>query len=256
VTAARDLISAEFLKLIKRRGLFWWSLILTVLPVLIVFVVLVILHVVNPDHHDAAGGADAFNGAMEVLGALSALVAVLIGSTAGAGDVGAGVFRDLVTTGRSRLVLFFVRVPGALLMLVPFMAIGYAINIFFTFVFAGDQTTPSVGVVVHYGIWLLVARAMELVMAIGLASLISSRGITIGVLLAWSFALGPIVASIDFLGVFRELVSSAATDALRPVIGDDNPLVGMSLGAAILVVAAYCAVFLALGAWRTNTQDA
>jgi hypothetical protein len=256
VTAARDLISAEFLKLIKRRGLFWWSLILTVLPVLIVFVVLVILHIVNPDHHDAAGGADGFNGAMEVLGALSALVAVLIGSTAGAGDVGAGVFRDLVTTGRSRLVLFFVRVPGALMMLVPLMAVGYAVNIFFTYVFAGDHTTPSVGVVIHYGIWLLVARGMELSMAIGLASLISSRGITIGVLLAWSFALGPIVASIDFLGVFRELVSSAATDALRPVIGDDNPLVGMSIGAAVLVVALYCAVFLALGAWRTDTQDA
>ena len=110
--------------------------------------------------------------------------------------------------------------------------------------------------VAHYGIWLLVARSMELVMAIGLASLISSRGITIGVLLAWSFAIGPIVASIGFLGVFRELVSSAAVDALRPVIGDDNPLVGMSIGAAILVVALYCAVFLALGAWRTNTQDA
>ena len=139
MTAARDLISAEFLKLIKRRGLFWWSLILTVLPVLIVFVVLVILHAVNPDHHDAAGGEEGFNGAMEVLGALSALVAVLIGSTAGAGDVGAGVFRDLVTTGRSRIVLFFVRVPGALLMLVPLMAVGYAINIFFCYAFAGDH---------------------------------------------------------------------------------------------------------------------
>lgn len=256
MTAARDLISAEFLKLIKRRGLFWWSLILTVLPVLIVWVVLVILHAVNPDHHDAAGGADGFNGAMEVLGALSALVAVLIGSTAGAGDVGAGVFRDLVTTGRSRLVLFFVRVPGALLMLVPLMAVGYVVNVFFSSVFAGDQPTTSAGVIAHYGIWLLVARSMELVMAIGLASLISSRGITIGVLLAWSFAIGPIVASIGFLGVFRELVSSAAVDGLRPVIGDDNPLVGMSIGAAILVVALYCAVFLALGAWRTNTQDA
>jgi hypothetical protein len=256
VTAAWDLISAELLKLRKRRGLFWWSLILTLLPVTIVFVVLVILHAVNPDHHDAAGGADAFNGAMEVLGALSGLTAVLIGSTAGAGDVGAGVFRDLVTTGRSRLVLFFARVPGALLMLVPMLAAAFAIVLFFTYVFAGDQVTPSAGVAAHYGLWLLIGRSLELVMAIGLAALISSRGITIGVLLAWSFAVGPLVASIGFLGVFREAVSSAATDALRPIIGDYTPLVNMSIGAAILVVLIYAAVFLALGAWRTNTQDA
>ncbi len=38
----------------------------------------------------------------------------MIGIDAGAGDLSAGVFRDLVVTGRSRLALFASRVPAAL----------------------------------------------------------------------------------------------------------------------------------------------
>src|SRR3954447_13477592 len=155
------MIAAEWLKLRKRRALFWWCVVLTIGPLVVVYAILEILHIVNGSHHGPAGGTDNFNGSMQALAALGGLTAVLIGSTAGAGDVGAGVFRDLVTTGRSRVVLFFVRLPGALLMLVPLMAVGYAVNLFFCYAFAGDQVTPSAGVAVHYGIWLLVGRAME-----------------------------------------------------------------------------------------------
>ena len=42
------------------------------------------------------------------------LAAILIGVEAGTGDASAGVFRDLVVTGRSRLALFASRVPAAL----------------------------------------------------------------------------------------------------------------------------------------------
>src|SRR4051812_5266213 len=250
------MIAAEWLKLRKRRALFWWCVVLTIGPLVVVYAILEILHIVNGSHHGPAGGTDNFNGSMQALAALCGLTAVLIGSTAGAGDVGAGVFRDLVTTGRSRVVLFFVRVPGALLMLIPLMAIAFAIVLVFTYAFGGDQANPSAGLAAHYGLWLLAGRSLDLVLALGLAALISSRGITIGVLLAWQLAIGPILASIEFFGVFREFVSAAATDALRPVIGDDRPLVGMSIGAAILVILVYSAIFLGLGAWRTATQDA
>ena len=42
------------------------------------------------------------------------LAAILIGVEAGTADSSAGVFRDLVVTGRSRLALFASRVPAAL----------------------------------------------------------------------------------------------------------------------------------------------
>ena len=47
------------------------------------------------------------------------VVGVIVGATAGAADIEAGVFRDLVATGRSRLALFFARVPGAWAIVLP-----------------------------------------------------------------------------------------------------------------------------------------
>jgi hypothetical protein len=44
---------------------------------------------------------------------LGSIAAILIGSTAGAGDVASGFFRTLVVTGRSRAALFAARIPSA-----------------------------------------------------------------------------------------------------------------------------------------------
>ena len=55
------------------------------------------------------------------------LAAILIGVEAGAGDASAGVFRDLVATGRSRLALFASRVPAALALCWLVVLIGYAL---------------------------------------------------------------------------------------------------------------------------------
>ena len=55
------------------------------------------------------------------------LAALLIGVEAGTGDAAAGVFRDLVVTGRSRLALFATRVPAALAVTVAMMLGAYAL---------------------------------------------------------------------------------------------------------------------------------
>ena len=51
----------------------------------------------------------------------------IVGATAGAADIEAGVFRDLVATGRSRLALFFARVPGAWAIVLPMLALAVAL---------------------------------------------------------------------------------------------------------------------------------
>ena len=79
---------------------------------LIVETVLVVLHAVNAAHHGPAGGPSNFRGAAETVALFGTLTAVLIGATAGSQDVGNGVFRDLVVTGRRRSTLFNVRAPG------------------------------------------------------------------------------------------------------------------------------------------------
>ena len=82
----------------------------------IFFIVRAIQHSSTPAEHGPAGGIDRLHRRRCALLALffGPLAAILIGVEAGAGDASAGVFRDLVVTGRSRLALFASRVPAAL----------------------------------------------------------------------------------------------------------------------------------------------
>ena len=120
-----------------------WSVILTIGVIATVEAVLVVLHAVNPAHHGPAGGESNFRGATETLALLGTLTAILIGATAGSQDVANGVFRDLVVTGRKRSTLFNVRIPGALIVLLPMVLIAFAVAVAFGFLSAGDLPNPS-----------------------------------------------------------------------------------------------------------------
>ena len=75
----------------------------------------VIQHASNPGKYGPAGGVQNFTDGLRVVALFfGPLAAILIGVEAGTGDASAGVFRDLVVTGRSRLALFATRVPAAL----------------------------------------------------------------------------------------------------------------------------------------------
>src|SRR5207247_3667911 len=87
------LFSAEILKLRKRRGLMIACGLMTVGIIVVVNTVLIVLHAVNPNHHGPAGGLSNLGGAAGALALLGSVAAVLIGATAGAGDLNAGVFR-------------------------------------------------------------------------------------------------------------------------------------------------------------------
>jgi hypothetical protein len=55
------------------------------------------------------------------------IVAATLGCTAGSVDLTDGMFRHLVVTGRSRLALYFARIPAGLAIIVPLVAIGFTI---------------------------------------------------------------------------------------------------------------------------------
>src|SRR5204862_2003780 len=118
----RRLVAAEFLKLRRQRSLLAASLVLIVAPMLISFSVLIVLHAANPAKYGPAGGVDNLRGALELLSQIGVVAAVLIGVNAGGGDLAAGVFRELVVTGRPRLALFAARIPGGLALLLPLVA--------------------------------------------------------------------------------------------------------------------------------------
>ena len=55
------------------------------------------------------------------------IVAAALGVTAGSADLTEGMFRHLVVTGRSRLALYLARIPAGLAIIVPLVAVGFAI---------------------------------------------------------------------------------------------------------------------------------
>ncbi len=130
------------------------------------------------------------------------LAALLIGVEAGTGDSAAGVFRDLVVTGRSRLALFASRVPAALAVTFAMMLGAYAILLIGIFAFASGLPTPSGSLILNGLGFLLLSTGMMCVVAVGFAALTTSKPGAIIALIAWLVVASPVLANIEGLGTF------------------------------------------------------
>lgn len=249
------LVGAEALKLIRRRGLMTWSLLLTVGSVLLAEIIVTVLHAVNPGHHGPAGGSSNLEAYIFLATGLGTVAAILIGATAGTQDVSNGVFRDLVVTGRSRSTLFNVRIPGALLVFLPMLALAYVLAIGGAFLFAGNLATPSGGVLLEYIEYGLAGSVLSIILSVGLAAFASSR-VVVGVMIAWNAIVSNLLMHIGALGSARKGIDSAAIIQLGPSTINRNAPVHMSELTALLVILAWAATFIAFGNWWTRRRDA
>jgi hypothetical protein len=255
ITVARNMIGAELLKLRRHRPLMAFSLFLSVIVLVLFFGYNAIQHASDPLKYAPAGGTHAFDRAVRVLGLFfGSLTAVLIGSEAGTTDLSSGVFRDLVATGRSRLALFFVRAPAAIVLTLAFSAAGYLIATVATFVFAGSLPTPSAGVILQAAAWIALANALIVILAVGVGSLTGSRALTLTAVIGWQAVATPLLSNVGSLGSARDGLLSPALGALMPVSGGFN--FTMATGVAVVVVIAWAAVSLVVGALRTRVRDA
>jgi ABC-type transport system involved in multi-copper enzyme maturation permease subunit len=252
-----SLVRAEFLKLRRRRGLVAGSLALTSGPMVAALAVLTVLHAGNPVKYGPAGGVANLAAMLDVLTVLAGVTAILIGATAGTGDVGSGVFRDLVATGRSRTALFAARIPGGLAMLLPLVLAAFALAASGSLLLAGSLPAPDAGIVLRFGGWIALISVFSFVLALGVASAVGSRGITIGILLGWELALAPVLVQVHGLGSLRAGLDAAALQRIEPdAIATAAASVPMSTLAAAAVLAAWAALATGAGAWRTIARDA
>jgi ABC-type transport system involved in multi-copper enzyme maturation permease subunit len=254
------LVSADVLKLRKRFGLVTVVSLLTVVALVVTDAIIELLHVYDPAKHGPAGGITMLGNLAFTISALGAVAAAIVGATAGSGDLDSGVYRDLVVTGRSRLALYASRIPAGLLFLLPFVAAAYALEAGASVVFAGSNPEPSTYLLVVTGLWTVLKVAFYYLLAVGLACLIGSRSYTIGILLGWTAAISPLLASISALGGARQGIPAVALDSLLPGgLGDSarqGPVIAMSVATVALVLIAWAAAALASGAWRDTTRDA
>ncbi len=122
------MVATRLMELRKRRGLMI-ALIAVNIGIPVVFLaVRLISHAVDPKSYGPAGGYSIFTslvtGFMYIFGFI---VAAVVGCTAGSVDLTEGMFRHLVITGRSRLALYFARIPAGLAIVISMVAIGYTI---------------------------------------------------------------------------------------------------------------------------------
>jgi hypothetical protein len=252
------MVKAEILKLVNRRGLMAWVAVLTVGAVSIVFAVLAVRHGTNPAKYSPAGGLHNYQNASSFLAMIGTAAAVLLGTMAGSGDLGAGVFRDLVVTGRSRLSLFGVRSVGALAVFLPFMVLALLITAVAATTLNGSLAAPSLSVILDGSGWILITTCSMLLVAVGVSSLIGSRAPSITVLLAWQLLVSQLLLQVSFLGHVRDALLLSATHEYAPagMLGGRAGYSTTSAVVATLVVAAWIVGALAAGAWRTKTIDA
>ena len=250
------LVGAELLKLRKRRGLVLSSFGLTIVPMLIGYTVVSVQHATDPEQHGPGGGLENFSPSIGLLSGLVAIAAILIGVTAGTGDLKAGVFRELVITGRSRLSLFAARVPGGLALLLPLAVAGFVVAAAASIVLADGEPTPGGRLLVLSGAWIGLMATLTFLLALGVSSVVGSTGPSIGILLGWQLLLGPLVLGIDSLGFVRDLLPGAGLAALAPDALELQTPLELAPAAAVVNVVLWSVVPLAAGAWRTNTRDA
>ncbi len=122
------MITTRFMELRRRRGLLIAMLAVVVGVPTIFLVIRLIAHAVDPKVYAPAGGYDIFtnmtSGVMFIFGFI---MAATLGCTAGSVDLTEGMFRHLVVTGRSRVALYFARIPAGLAIITSIVAVGFTI---------------------------------------------------------------------------------------------------------------------------------
>jgi hypothetical protein len=192
---------------------------------------------------------------MWLLTSLGGVAAVLIGTTAGSQDVSAGVFRDLVVTGRSRRRLFGIRFPGALAVYLPLLAAGFGLAVAGAYAFAGGTAVPTAHEIGRYAIAVGSLGVVNLALGVALGSMIPPR-IATGVLIGWNAILASLLVSIDALGGARKAIDVAAAMHFAPAAAAKGVTVPMAGSSAVVVLLLWVGIALRAGDWWTRRVEA
>jgi hypothetical protein len=247
------LIRAEVLKLRRRRGMLVIAGLLTLGLVLVAYAVSGVQHASNPGHYGPAGGRANYVDALSVVSMMALVVGAIIGGTAGTQDIESGVFRDLAATGRSRLALFGARLTGAWAVVLPLLAVTMAVMGGLAIALAGTTAVPHAGTLVAGTLSILAAGAVSTAIAVGLSSVVGSRGPVIGTMLAFLLALQPLVIAMAFLGNVRAFMPAMAISRIGDVALPHGIAIGLIGAVAALI--AWGGAAIGLGAWKTVSRE-
>jgi hypothetical protein len=251
ISEAISLTRAESLKLRRRRGLIALAFAIAVGAVAIMFTVLAVRHASNPVHVPG-GGVKNFDNATDFLGALGVVIGALIGATAGSGDAEAGVLRDLVATGRSRLALFGARALAGVGITLAIVLAGLLLATVCAVTLNDTLPAPSLSHIVHRGAAVLAFAAAGALASVGAATFARSRGPVIAAVIVLGVMVSQALLHVSFLGDMRAALPLAAFDRMA---GDTIPGINTSLASAIAVTAAWGLAGVGAGAWWARRAE-
>jgi hypothetical protein len=139
------LITTKHLELRKRRGLVVAVVVLTLAAPVPVLGLRMLFHAFDPKSYAPAGSPGIFAILCNLIAEFGFIAAAAVGATAGTTDLTEGVFRHLVVTGRSRVALYLARVPAGLAIVLPLVAVAFAMVCLVTS-YAGAPQARSVNV--------------------------------------------------------------------------------------------------------------
>ncbi|MFZ0665610.1 MAG: hypothetical protein WAM97_07630, partial [Acidimicrobiales bacterium] len=220
------LVTSKLMELRKRRGMMVAVLLLSVGVMVVLNAIFLILHAADPATYGPAGGINKLRAFSLAFIQVFGISAILIGAASGSTDLSDGMFRHLVSTGRSRLALFVSRIPAGLLLILPITAFAYLVESLIAVYAAptGLQTiiggikraqigsggsvvisphvvmasaVPSTRLLIEVGGWLMLEVAVAFVIGLGLGSLTGSRSATIAILIAMQLIVTPILSGVS-----------------------------------------------------------
>ena len=139
------LIATKFLELRKRRGLMITAVVLIVLPTVLILGLRLIFHAADPKTYGPAGSPSIFSALTNEVAEFGFIAAAALGTAAGTTDLSDGMFRHLVVTGRSRLALYLARIPAGLAILLPLVAVSFAMTSLVTS-YAGQPQPTTIAI--------------------------------------------------------------------------------------------------------------
>ncbi len=249
----RLLLRTELLKLRRQRPLMALAVVLSAGAVVAFQAFLQIRHATtsSPQLNGPAGGEAGMTQLLKMQGLyFGAIASILVGAEAGTADLASGVFRDLVATGRSRLTLFWVRLPAALIISLSLTTVAYALGVTGLFLYADGLISPTASQILEGLGWVLLANGAVTALALGVGSLTGSRALALTAVVGWE--------TIGTQLLMREIPNpqfllSTALGRLAPL--SLVPTRIDELG-ALVVIAAWALIPMLAGARRTARQDA
>ncbi len=269
----RELVATKYLELRKRRGLLAAVAVLTLAPPVLILGIRLLAHVIDPAKYGPAGSPSLFAAITGLVAEFGFIVAAAVGASAGSTDLTDGFFRQLVVTGRSRLALYLARIPAGLAIVLPPVALGFALLCVVTTYASGPSPTSlAAAEMVKVGLWLELEVGIGFLVGLGLGSLMGQRTIPTILLIVLEIIITPALAghTIPYFLNGQRLVVGIAMDQLRPValgngLSGGGPLSAgngalqlpvMPTWAMVTVIAGWIVAWSAIGAWRMMTRDA